>query len=115
MEIFRPDGTTVTDYGNGTVLKATVNGVEWAYVLRGKTTEHWVTQNGMLLLSDISSQSSWTALENGAYHSRGQLSVEPGSEQYRCSGSTLREFISNGSEELSRQPAVRPTFTSAGS
>ena len=41
--------------------------------------------------------------------------IEPGSEQYRCSGSTLREFISNGSEELSRQPAVRPTFTSAGS
>jgi hypothetical protein len=112
---FRPDGTVVTDYGNGTALMATVNGGEWTDVFRGAATGHWDTQNGTLLFSGISAHGSWTLEYNGAYNNGGPLSVEPGPVPYKCSGNTLREFFADGSSVLSRLPAARPTVTPAGS
>jgi molecular chaperone DnaK len=114
-DIYRPDGTVVTDYGGGTVFTATVNGVEWADVFRGEASGHWDTQNGMLLFSAISARGSWTLEDNGEYNNGGPLSIEPGAVPYKCAGNTLREFFPNGSAVLIRQPAARPTVTPAGS
>jgi hypothetical protein len=111
--IVRAAGTSVTDWGNGTVFSANVNGVEWTETIAGTTTEHWVVQNGELLPSDVSSHGSITLRDNGVYNAGTPLGAEPGAVPYTCSGNTLRETFPNGSAVLIRQTPTRPASTPA--
>jgi hypothetical protein len=101
----------VTDWGNGTVFSANVNGVEWTETIAGTTTEHWVVQNGDLLPSDVSSHGTITLRDNGVYNAGTTLGAEPGAVPYTCSGNTLRETFPNGSAVLIRQTPARPAST----
>jgi eukaryotic-like serine/threonine-protein kinase len=101
--IFRANGTSETDWGNGTVFSANVNGVEWTDTIVGKTTAHWAVQNGEILTSDVSPHGTITLRDNGVYNTQIPLGIATGTTQYICSGNTLREYFSNGSAELVRQ------------
>jgi serine/threonine protein kinase len=104
IETYAADGTTSTTY-KGSSYKVTVNGVQWADVIRGTATSHYEIQNGQLLTSGIKSRGTWTLLENGAYNNSGPFTVVATPERFSCSGNKLREYVSNGSVELKRAPA----------
>lgn len=99
----RANGTAETEWGNNAVFSADVNGVEWTDTIVGYTTDHWAVQNGQILQSDVSSHGTITLRDNGAYNAQAPLSLAPGATQYTCSGNTLREYFTDGSDELVRQ------------
>jgi serine/threonine protein kinase len=105
-EIDLPDGTQEMDYGHSTVYTANVNGNQWTDVFRGTATMHYEDLNGMVLISDVSAHGSWELLENGSVTNSGPLSIEPTPYRYTCSGDTMREFFTNGSDELTRKPPI---------
>jgi hypothetical protein len=106
--IVRPDGSAISDWGQGKTLAATVGGVRWTDVIRGRATMHAETQNGSILVSDVSPAGSWTLSDNGVYNNSGPLALEPGPVRYTCSGDSLREFPADGSLELTRKAAAPP-------
>jgi serine/threonine kinase PknH len=98
----RPDGSAVADWSPSETLRATVNGVPWTDVIEGQATMNAETQNGFLLLSDVTATGTWTLYDNGAYNNSGPLSLEPGPIRYTCSGNTLREYPDDGSLQATR-------------
>lgn len=102
--IYRANGTSETDWGNGTVFSASVNGAEQTETIAGTATAHWAVKNGDILSSDISSHGTITLRANGVKNVA-PLGGAPGStaDRYTCSGNTLREYFPDGSVELVRQ------------
>jgi hypothetical protein len=101
--IMRPDGTSRTDYGSGTMLSANVNGVEWTETATGTVTSHWTAQNGQLLLSNVTAHGTETLRDDGQINVQTPLTPAGITRQYTCSGNTLREYGSDASVVLTRQ------------
>jgi hypothetical protein len=114
-EIYRADGTLTLYYGKGTALAVTVNGNKWTQLIKGTASAHYVIQNGLVLISDITEHGSSTLLENGSYNNGGPLTLVTAPYRYSCAGNTLREFPNNGSVEYTRRLAVSPHGTPPGS
>jgi hypothetical protein len=94
--ILRPDGTGTRDFGaNGETLTATVNGNVWTEVVTGSTTFTYQTSNGSLLFSDAHESGTQTLYVNGIKNVSGPLTALT-SDQYTCSGNTLRAFAATG-------------------
>jgi molecular chaperone DnaK len=94
--ILRPDGTGTADFGpNGETLTATVNGVVWTEVVTGGATFTYQTSNGSLLFSDAHGSGTQTLYEDGIKNVSGPLTALT-SDQYTCSGNTLRAFAATG-------------------
>ena len=95
--ILRPDGTGTIDFGaNGETLTATVNGNVWTEVVTGSATFTYQTSNGSLLFSDAHGSGTQTLYVNGIKN----VSVPATAlttDQYTCSGNTLRAFAATGS------------------
>ena len=94
--ILRPDGTGTADFGaNGETLTATVNGNVWTEVVTGSATFTYQTSNGSLLFSDAHGSGTQTLYVNGIKNVSGPLTALT-TDQYTCSGNTLRAFAATG-------------------
>lgn len=67
---------------------------------------HYVIQNGLVLISDITKHGSSRLLENGSYNNGGPLTLVTAPYRYSCAGNTLRE---------TRSRAVGPHGSTPGS
>ena len=95
VSTFLADGTITTTYSNE-VFPATVDGVQWTEVLRGRATGHWAVENGDILYSSLTSNGTEILYANGNYNNSGPLEALPGAVPYLCSGNTLRESFPTG-------------------
>jgi len=95
--ILRPDGTGTIDFGaNGETLTATVNGNVWTEVVTGSATFTYQTSNGSLLFSDAHGSGTQTLYVNGIKNVSSPATALT-TDQYTCSGNTLRVFAATGS------------------
>ena len=102
VSTFVAGGSYTTNYDN-VVFSASVNGVHWTEILQGRVTGHWVTANGDILYSSLTSSGTEVLDENGQYNNSGPLEALPAAVPYVCSGGTLREsFPTGGSDQLTR-------------
>ena len=102
VSTFAAGGSYTTNYDN-VVFSASVNGVQWTETLQGRVTGHWVTANGDILYSSLTSSGTEVLDEDGQYNNSGPLEALPAAVPYVCSGGTLREsFPTGGSDQLTR-------------
>jgi hypothetical protein len=94
---FQPDGITTLSEGDHGVYTTTYDGTGYTAINRGVATMHYQTQNGMLLLSEVSEHGTQEVTDNGVVASSGPLTMNTEPERYACSANTLRLYALNGS------------------
>ena len=99
----KPNGTGSTDYGTGVTYTANVPGESLTEVVVGSDSYDYQTTGGTVVFTDIQANGTETLYLNGV--ADGSTALSPlTSDQYTCSGNTLRVFQSSGqsSTELAR-------------
>jgi serine/threonine kinase PknH len=94
---FQPDGITTLNDGDHGVYTTTYHGTRYTAINKGIATMHYQTQDGMLLLSDVSEHGTQEVVSNGVVQSSGPLTMNTEPERYSCSAETLRLYALNGS------------------
>ena len=94
---FQPDGITTLDNGDHGVYTTTYHGTRYTAINKGIATMHYQTQDGMLLLSDVSEHGTQEVVSNGVVESSGPLTMNTEPERYSCSANMLRLYALNGS------------------
>jgi serine/threonine kinase PknH len=94
-QIFTSAGVNTIQYSNATYT-AQGNGNTWTQVENGTATVNYVTQDGMLLSSDLVQSGTWTLYENGSYNNSGPISENIEPDRYVCSGNSLSLYAPNG-------------------
>ena len=104
IQTFAADGRATENWGKGTVYKGSFQGVPWTEIIHGVITMHYEVRGGSLLLSDaVTHHGGWSLYDAGVLNNSGPLSLEPGPERFTCSGRSLKQFVRNGSSELTRR------------
>jgi hypothetical protein len=100
VTIFRADGTTEDDYGNGTAWTGHLNGNTWTEVATGRDSGRYQVQNGTLLWSNVSAHGTLALYENGSYNNGAPLSPSTEPDRYICSGNSLHSYAANGASSV---------------
>lgn len=103
----RSDGTGVTDYKDGTVFTATINGIAYRLVVTGQVTYSYHHDAGKVTFSDVKAQAkeTLTRADNGESVSD-DLPGQLGPARYTCSGNAMTEYTDEYTAVMTRLSAT---------
>lgn len=90
----RADGTGETDYGTGTVYRATVNGRRVTLTISGNVRYRYRTRGGTLLVSDVVPAARSAVAVDGRAVTATPLHVNADPAGYTCAGTSMTQSTS---------------------